>query len=271
MSSRGARHRKKGPGGPSRPARSGRATPPIRRHRPDTSGVLDPTLARMVATLLETAHRAAPADHPGRAPALELWAEDLAVSAYADEAMPPEFYEDLARTLLASSDPLAPAVLASLAAAVEHDDADALRRHRDRWRADTDDPDRHDLGIGRPVAERAVVFDTVGEPQVSLVVGFRQAGVRHTIGLLVDDDLGGAGRELFVGPELDEVVARARREDGLVVADVALVEAATRAVAAIELALDDEVLDDDDLRMLPLLARRLSSIVDGAGPTDADP
>ncbi|HEX7131339.1 MAG TPA: hypothetical protein VF228_02115, partial [Iamia sp.] len=78
MSSTGDRHRR-GPGGPTRPARSGRVTPSTtRRHRPEVSGLLDPTLDRMVATLLDTARGAVPSGHPAPGVALEQWAHELA-------------------------------------------------------------------------------------------------------------------------------------------------------------------------------------------------
>ncbi len=264
VSSRGSRHRKKGPGGPSRPRRSGRTTPSrARRHPPETSGLVDPTRDRLIATLLESAHRAAPESHPGRAPALELWAEDLAGSAYAADAMPAEFYDDLTKGLIRSRDPLAPAVLAALALAVTHDDAAALRRGRMVWIDDNrHDPlrARDDLGIGRPIADRAVTLDRPGEAEVSIVIGFVQEMGRHSVGLLVDEALGGVARDLWVGPPIEEVVARATSEGDLVLADVNLVEAGTRALAAIGAAAVDDAMSDDDLRMLPLLQRRLEAI-----------
>jgi hypothetical protein len=223
------------------------------------SGLLDPTLDRMVATLLETA-RGAAEGHPAPGIALEQWALDLAGTSFDEEVMPREFYVDLGRTLTGSDDPLAPAALAALALALGHRDAAPLRRARsDQLASGPADPDA-DLGIGREVPVGAISIGAAGEDQVSIVIGFTAAGSDHTIGLLVDDAMDGLGRDLFVGPPIEVIERDARTDPDLVVAEVPLAEAAARMRAALAVT-DAEAWDEPhDLAVVPLLTRRLELI-----------
>jgi len=259
-SGQGDRHRK-GPGGPTRPARSGRATPSTsRRHRPEVSGLLDPTLDQMVTTLLETARGALPPGHPAPGVALEQWAHELAATSFDDEAMPREFYVDLGRTLAASTDELAPAALAALALVLDFKDAAPLRRAHADWLASGPADLDGDLGLGREIPVRAVTIGHPDEPQTSYVVGFDTPGGGHAIGLLVDDELDGLGRDLFLGPPIDAIAADAAADPELVVADVPLADAAARMRAALAVA-DAEDWDDlEDLAVRPLLDRRLALV-----------
>lgn len=260
VSGTGDRHRR-GPGGPSRPTRSGRVTPPAgRRHRPEVSGLLDPTLAQMVSTLLHTARGAVPAGHPAPGVALERWAQELAATSFDDEAMPRAFYVDLGRTLAEADDRLAPAALAALALVLRHRDAAPLRRARADWlAAGPADPDA-DLGIGREVPVRAVTIGHPDEDEASVVIGFAAAGGAHSIGVLVDDAHDGLGRDLFVGPAVDAIEADAAADPELVVAEIPLAEAASRMAAALAVA-DAEAWDDpEDLATRPLVDRRLELV-----------
>ncbi len=229
-----------------------------RRHRPEVSGLLDPTLARMVATLIDTARTAAPAGHPAPGVALEQWAHELAATSFADEAMPRAFYVDLGRTLATADDPLAPAVLAALALAVHHRDGAPLRRARADWLAAVGVSDADaDLGIGREVPTRAVSIAHPDEAEASLVIGFAAAGGAHAIGLLVDGAHDGLGRDLFVGPAVEEIEADAAADPELVVTSVPLAEAVERMRAALAVTVAEAWDDPQDLATLPLLTRRL--------------
>ncbi|QYG94176.1 hypothetical protein HC251_18160 [Iamia sp. SCSIO 61187] len=263
MSSPGDRHRR-GPGGPSRPARSGRVTPSQgRRHRPQVSGLLDPTVDHMVTALLDTAITSAPPDHPARGVSFELWAAELAASSFADEAMPRAFYVDLGDRLAASARPEAPPALAALALAVEHRDATPLRRARDAWLARVGDGADADLGIGREVPSGAVTIGHPDEAQTSVVVGLEAAGGAHSFGLLVDDALDGLGRDLFVGPPLEVIAADAADDPELVVTPIALDEARRRIEDALAVTLAEDWDDPQDLRTLPLVTRRLGLLPPG--------
>lgn len=223
------------------------------------SGLLDPTLDRMVRTLLQTAHTAV-AGHPAPGIALERWAHDLAAGSFADEAMPRAFYVDLGRTLGTSADPLAPAARAALAVVLDHRDATPLRRAHADWRASGPEHPDADLGIGREVPVRAVTIGHPDEADVSVAVGFRAAGGDHTIGLLVDAAHDGLGRDLFIGPPIDEIAADATADPELVVTDIPLADAAARMTAALTVAATESWDDPRDLPLTPLLTRRLGLI-----------
>jgi hypothetical protein len=209
----------------------------------------------MVATLLETARGAIPPGHPAPGVVLEQWAWDLAASSFADEAMPREFYVDLGRTLAASSDPLAPAVLAALALAVRHRDAAPLRRAAASARAGD-----ADLGIGRETATRAITISHPEEAQASVVVGFSAAGTEHSMGLLVDDDLDGLARDLWLGPPIASIEADAVADPELVVADIPLRTAATHIREALAVTEQTAWDDPQDLATLPLILRRVDRL-----------
>lgn len=214
----------------------------------------------MVATLLETARGAVPDGHPAPGVALERWAHELAGTSFADEEMPREFYVDLGRTLAGSDDALAPAALAALALALGHRDAAPLRRARADWlAAGPTDPDA-DLGIGREVPTRALSIEHPDEAEISLVVGFAAAGGAHSIGLLVDGAHDGLGRDLFLGPAIDEIAADAVADAELVVTDVPLPDAAARMAAALAVAAAEGWDDPQDVAVAPLLTRRLDLI-----------
>lgn len=224
------------------------------------SGLLDPTLDRMVATLLDTARDAVPAGHPAPGVALEQWGLELAGTSFAEEVMPREFYVDLGRTLTGSDDALAPAALAALALALGHRDAAPLRRARAEWLASGPADLDADLGIGREVPVGAISIGAAGEDQVSIVIGFTAAGSAHAVGLLVDDAMDGLGRDAFVGPAVEVIEHDARSDPELVVAPVPLAEAAVRVRAALVVT-DAEAWDDpQDLAVIPLLARRLERL-----------
>jgi len=233
-------------------------TPPrSRHHRPDVAGLLDPTLDRMVATLLDTARGAVPPGHPAPGVVVEQWALELSATSFADGEMPRDFYVDLGRTLAASTDPLAPPALAALALALGHRDATPLRRTRSEWQAAHADDLDDDLGIGRERPTEAISIGAAGEEQASVVLGFRAAGTDHAVGLLVDDAHDGLGRDLFVGPGVDAIRSDAAADADLVVVDVPPAEAAHRMRAALAVA-DAEAWDDpEDLRLRPLVERRL--------------
>jgi hypothetical protein len=211
----------------------------------------------MVTTLIDTARSATPAGHPAPGVALEQWAHELAATSFADEAMPRAFYVDLGRSLATSADPLGPAVLAALALAVHHRDGAPLRRARaDCLAAGPVDPDA-DLGIGREEPTRAVSITHPDEDEASLVIGFTAAGGDHAIGLLVDGAHDGLGRDLFLGPAVEEIEADAAADPELVVAAVPLAEAVGRMRAALAVTVAEAWDDPQDLATLPLLTRRL--------------
>lgn len=263
VSTSGDRHRR-GPGGPRRPARGGRVTASGgRRHRPQVSGLLDPTVDHMVTALLDTATAAAGPDHPARGVAFELWAAELAASSFADEAMPRPFYVDLGDGLAASSRPEAPPALAALALAVGHRDGTPLRRARAAWLGRASDGRDADLGIGREVPIGAVAISHPDEAQTSVAVGLEAAGGDHSFGLLVDGALDGLGRDLFVGPPLEVIVADAHADPELVVSPIPLVEARARIETALAVTVAEGWDDPQDLLTLPLVTRRLGLLLPG--------
>ena len=218
----------------------------------------------MVTALLDTANTAAPPDHPARGVAFELWAAELAASSFADDAMPRPFYVDLGDRLASSSRPEAPPALAALALAIDHRDGTPLRRVRDGWlERTTGDARDADLGIGREVPARAVTIGHPDEPQTSVVVGLEAAGGDHSFGLLVDDALDGLGRDLFVGPPLEVIVADAAADPDLVVTPISLDEARTRIEDALAITVAEDWDDPQDLQTFPLLTRRLGLLPSG--------
>lgn len=223
-------------------------------------GLLDPTLDRLAATLLGTARDALGPDHPAPAIGLEQWALDLADTSFADGEMPRDFYVDLGRTLAGSPDDLAPPALAALALALRHRDAAPLRKARADWQGAHADGLDADLGLGREVPVRAVTIAAEGEDQVSVVVGFAAAGTAHAVGLLVDDALDGVGRDLFIGPPIEVIELDAGADPDLVVTEIPVAEAAERMRRALDLAVAEDWDEPRDLRLLPLLGRRLDLI-----------
>ncbi len=258
---RGRHHR--GPGGPTRTSRSGRTSPPAsgRRHRPDVSGLVDPTIEQLVTTVLVTAGQAIPPGHPAPGVVLEQWAGEMAITSFAAEEMPRAFYVDLGAGLAGSDDPLAPAALAALAAVVDHRDADPLRRAHREWLADQTAEGRDaDLSIGREAPVAAVTIGAPDEAQLSVVIGFTAAGHDHSAGLLVDGDDGGIARDLWVGPAIGTITTDARADPDLVVTDLPLSDARALAEEALAAADRSGGFLPDDERILPLLTRRLRLI-----------
>ena len=270
MSPKQGRHRR-GPGGPRRTTRSGRTSPAgtarpagTQGPGPDVSGVIDPTRRQVVSTLVDSARRALTPPHPAPGVVLEQWALGLAVSSFAAEAMPPDFYDDLGRGLAERDDPVAPAVLAALAVVLDHADAAPLRRARREWLAGTEPdadesavrPRDDDLGIGREVPTGAVTLTPVSSPaSPTVVVGFASPGGDHTIGLVVGDE----AADLWVGPALVAVVADAEADDDVTVAPLPLADARARAERALaHTELSD--LPDEDQAVLPLVTRRLGAL-----------
>lgn len=264
MAKRGRHSRRRGPGGPSRPARPGRVTPPSSSA---SGGVTfrGPSIDGLVGSLLDMARQAVPPGARGRALGLELWADQMAASLYGPEAMPREFYAELADGLVASTDPDAPAVLAALATALDHGDARALRAVQggaaDRRRGEaspradatlgpdaTPGPDASpgtdgspepddDLGIGRATPTGARVVEHVTGDGTTVVVDFDQPGAAHSLSAEVDHNLLGAAADLSVGPPWDEQegVGELRADPDTTVTEISLAEARARVEHALEL------------------------------------
>ncbi|HYI60495.1 MAG TPA: hypothetical protein VEW93_01670 [Acidimicrobiales bacterium] len=264
MRDRGGRHRRaKGPGGPARPSRSGRVTAP-----PAADGVAftGPAPERLLGPLLSMLRATAPPEAPGRAVGIEVWADRLAETVYAEGAMPRDFYAELGGGLAASEDVDAPAALAALAVALAHRDAEPLRAvHRDQVRArrGTADEDT-DQGIGRAVPVRAREIVALNGDGVTVVVDVDQPTAPHSVSVHVDHNLMGVATDAGAGPPWTDGHSD---DEGTVVAEVSLADARARIRHALDMAGHSPgapgAAEMDSVRAL--VERRLALLPSGGG------
>lgn len=224
-----------GPGGPGRPATSGRVTPPVGPGARGQVSFSGPSIEGLVAPLLTSLRAVAPETSEARPLGIELWGDRMAATIYGPDQMPPELFADLAAGLLASDDPDARPALAALAHTLSWREAKPLRRAHADHRARVGPDDDSDLGIGRATPTRAVeISDPCGDG-VTLLVDLDQPGSPHTVGVYVDHNLAGLATDLLVGPPWAELDATGvhREVSGALALDVTLAEARARCEAAL--------------------------------------
>lgn len=201
--------------------------------------------------------------------AIEVWADRLGETAYAEGELPRAFYADLGDGLAASDDPDAPAALAALALVLSPREAEPLREvHRARVQArrGTADEDA-DRGIGRAVAVRAREVGDARGDGVTLVVEVEQPTAPHTVSIHVDHNLLGIATDASVGPPWPELAEARGWPDGpgVVVAEVPLAEARARIRHALDMAGHSPGAPGsaDMAPVLPLVERRLALLPPG--------
>lgn len=262
---KGRHRRRKGPGGPRRTRRAGDVIPIGRARSAGTVHLTGPSITNLVGALLASV-RTIVADDESRALGFEVWASTMAATVYGPEQMPAEFYADLADGLVASLDDDARPALAALAVALDHREAEPLRRVHAQQRALLPPGDASDLGIGRAVPRAAYeVADAAGDG-VTLLVDVAQPGGDHTAGVHIDHNLGAMATDLVLGPPWAALEASgAHRERGLTVTEVSLADVRARydeAVAVTDATLDPPTSDDFDT-LRPVLERRMALLPPG--------
>lgn len=263
-----ATKKRKGPGGPNRSPGRVTAPGPVGRSggptpAPRTAGGAPgrPAPAALVELVLDQFADVLPADAHDPQHVAEIWADEFLGPGDGGDPELAEAMATLAEGLALWADAAADLVLAGLARAGT---ARGLDVFADAWAVRRRDPlvDLRAAALGDDRLGDAIEISHPTGDGVTLVVGVANPAGDYTVGVYLDQNLGGIAVDVLIGPPLDEVralYAPAANTDDFTVAELDPADLARRVARgmAITERMSNAPIGEDFLALVPFVARRL--------------